>query len=300
LTFKGTAIRQAGLTSQGRTPRVGEDGADSWTAARIDRESPIPYYYQLQEILKQEIEDGRWPPGALLPSEAELAASLGISRTVIRQALDVLEGDGQVRRVKGKGTVVAPPKFRYEAMAAARHWLSPDLASTVVLRKLIRVSSVPAGGHFSRLLQVTPTDELWQIVFVSAVAGKSVSLSDMYMRKDASPELLAASLRSSSLALSEGAADVLQQIGERYRVAVAQSEITVESTVANQFEAAELGISESTPVFLLSSLSIGPDDRPLAFMRTVVRSDHFRFSVLIRHPASDPSHARQPEFITSR
>jgi hypothetical protein len=63
-------------------------------ARPIDRSSPVPYYYQLQEILKEEIERGRWGPGDMLPSEAEICALFGISRTAIRKALDVLESDG--------------------------------------------------------------------------------------------------------------------------------------------------------------------------------------------------------------
>ncbi len=270
---------------------------EDWTEARIDRQSPVPYYYQLQEILKQELEDGRWPPGALLPSEAELASAFGISRTVIRQALRVLEDDGQVFTVKGKGTVVAPAKFRYEAVSAARQWLNTDAASAVMLWRLIHVAGVSAGGHFSRLLRVAPTAELAEIIFVSALAGKPVSLSQMYLRKDASPALAERDCTRSSLGLVEGAPDPLRQIGARFGVTTAESEITVESTVANQFEAAELSIRRNTPLLLLSVLSTGADRRPLAFTRTVVRSDSFRFNVVIKHYDTEPGHGSQPQFL---
>src|SRR5262245_34502139 len=76
----------------------------------LDPTSPVPLYYQLQEILKEGIEAGRWAPGTTIPSEAQLASMFGISRTVIRKALDILEGDAQVVRIKGKGTVVTEAK----------------------------------------------------------------------------------------------------------------------------------------------------------------------------------------------
>jgi len=56
----------------------------------LNRSSPVPLYYQLQEVLKQDIDAGYWQPGQLLPSEGELSTGLGVSRTVIRGALDVL------------------------------------------------------------------------------------------------------------------------------------------------------------------------------------------------------------------
>src|SRR5438046_1912305 len=103
---------QVGATS--RTEK--RAGAAQGSVRPIDRSSPVPYYYQLQEILKEEIERGRWGPGDMLPSEAEISVMFGVSRTAIRQALDVLGSDGQIYRVKGKGTIVARQKFRHEAV----------------------------------------------------------------------------------------------------------------------------------------------------------------------------------------
>jgi GntR family transcriptional regulator len=204
---------------------------------------------------------------------------------VIRKALDVLEGDGQVYRVKGKGTVVAPPKFRYEAVSAARDWLSHDDRTPVILWKLIHLSSVPAGGPVSRLLQVSAHEELWEAAFVSAIDAQPVSLSHMYIRRDASLSLRDLSESGERPILVEGQADPLEQLAERYGVEVSSTEITIESTPANEFESREIGVRPNTPVFLLALLALGPDRQPVAFTRTVVRSDHFRFSVAIPGPA---------------
>ncbi|HUY24173.1 MAG TPA: GntR family transcriptional regulator, partial [Candidatus Saccharimonadales bacterium] len=106
-------------------------------ARSIDRATPIPYYYQLQEILKEEIERGTWQPGDLLPSEADLGQRFNLSRTVIRKALDVLEADGDISRVKGKGSIVAQPKFRWEATAGARDWRLANSPSQLLLGRVI-------------------------------------------------------------------------------------------------------------------------------------------------------------------
>jgi GntR family transcriptional regulator, N-acetylglucosamine utilization regulator len=265
-----------------------------WSAHGLDRRSPVPFYYQLQEILKQALEHGRWAPGELLPSEAELESAFGVSRTVIRKALDVLEGDGQIYRVKGKGSVVAPPKFRYEAVAAAQQWMRHDIDPGAVLWKLIHVSSVPGGGYLARVLGLAPTDEVWELVFVSAVGGVPVSLSQMYLRHDASEALDAASRAAELPTIVVDGSDVLGQLQERYGLRLRESDITVESTKANEFEADQLGIGHDTPVFLLSMRSTSATGVPVAFTRTVVRSDHFRFSVAIRHEAGADGSTLQP------
>ncbi|HKN46289.1 MAG TPA: GntR family transcriptional regulator, partial [Propionibacteriaceae bacterium] len=70
----------------------------------IDRDSPVPYYFQLAELLEHEIVEGRWKSGDRLQSEPELCTRFGVSRTTVRQALARLEQQGLIRRHKGQGT----------------------------------------------------------------------------------------------------------------------------------------------------------------------------------------------------
>ena len=56
--------------------------------------------------LLEELETGRYSGAAQLPSELELASDLGVSRTVVRDALSELERDGYLERVRGIGTLV--------------------------------------------------------------------------------------------------------------------------------------------------------------------------------------------------
>src|SRR5690625_6415283 len=67
-------------------------------------------YDQLQRVLLRSIEDGTLQPGDMLPSEYQLCRLHDVSRTVVRQALGLLEHEGMIVRTKGKGTYVAPRK----------------------------------------------------------------------------------------------------------------------------------------------------------------------------------------------
>src|SRR5262245_51547167 len=72
-------------------------------SAKIERKT-------LTEIAQQELRNaitgGTFRPGSQLPTEAELCEMLGVSRTVVREALRVLEDDGLVARRHGVGTFV--------------------------------------------------------------------------------------------------------------------------------------------------------------------------------------------------
>lgn len=75
--------------------------------------------------LRRLLESGRLAPGEKLPAEPDLASRFGVSRTVLREALKVLELSGylEVRRGYGGGTFVARPaaeEFRMVAPSALR------------------------------------------------------------------------------------------------------------------------------------------------------------------------------------
>lgn len=59
-----------------------------------------------EQELRQAIAQGTFRPGSQLPTEAELCEALGVSRTVVREALRGLEDDGLVARRHGVGTFV--------------------------------------------------------------------------------------------------------------------------------------------------------------------------------------------------
>ena len=58
-------------------------------------------------MLRERIVAGGLEPGDRLPSEPELAHSLGVSRSSLRAGIALLEEDGLVRRLHGSGTYVS-------------------------------------------------------------------------------------------------------------------------------------------------------------------------------------------------
>ncbi|MFZ3085954.1 MAG: GntR family transcriptional regulator, partial [Candidatus Hydromicrobium sp.] len=77
----------------------------------IDHSSPLPYYFQLKELLVKEIKKGRLKPGQQIPSEFKLCEQFKVSRTVVRQAISSLVQNGYLNREKGRGTFVTKPKI---------------------------------------------------------------------------------------------------------------------------------------------------------------------------------------------
>ena len=72
-----------------------------------DRESKKPIYKQLAEYIEKGIADGSFPPDKPLPSERGLAKELGVNRSTVVSAYDLLESNGLIDRNRGSGTTVS-------------------------------------------------------------------------------------------------------------------------------------------------------------------------------------------------
>src|SRR5689334_4602283 len=82
----------------------------------IYRNSPVPRYHQLKEILRERIRSGEWKPGDLIPSERELSESYDISRMAARQAITDLVSVCVFYREQGRGTFLTQNKITQQLL----------------------------------------------------------------------------------------------------------------------------------------------------------------------------------------
>ena len=79
-------------------------------------------YPQIAGRIRDQIHTGQFPPGTVLPSEAELCRTFGVARNTVRRGLAILEDEGLVVTVPSKGRVVAgeagTTSYRYQEIAA--------------------------------------------------------------------------------------------------------------------------------------------------------------------------------------
>ena len=78
----------------------------------IDPNDFLPRYYQLANILRENISNGMYTAHQPIPSERQLESLYSVSRTTIRQAIDLLVRQGFLYREHGRGTFVSPQKLQ--------------------------------------------------------------------------------------------------------------------------------------------------------------------------------------------
>lgn len=112
--------------------------------------------------LLEELRTGRYADADRLPAEVDLAAELGVSRTVIRDALSEMERAGYIERVRGIGTVVN------RTVLGLRSRLDQKLEYYPLIRSFgsyphadgIQVFPIRAGDELAHNLDIEPGDEV--------------------------------------------------------------------------------------------------------------------------------------------
>lgn len=128
--------------------------------------------------LLQEIAAGRWAAADRLPPEVELAAALGVSRTVVRDALSELERGGYIERVRGIGTVVN------RGVAALDHRMDRKVEFT---RRIAESGRTPHTDHLLVTRQAADADAA---AALGMMPGQTVLVVTKRMLADDVPVLL--------------------------------------------------------------------------------------------------------------
>ena len=261
------------------------DGPRVAAGRTIDRSGPIPYHHQLYEILSDAIDRNVWQVGEMIPSEAQLRANYGISRTVIRKALDRLVAAGRGQRLKGKGTVIRPVRFRHELSLAAVEWAG--LMASVTVGRILDSRIVPAGP-VGAPLGLDADRAVFQITCRQTQEAKPIALTKLFLRTDVTSATEQAAQAGDALDLEEHGSTLELQLATRFGVNFIRSEASLEPTLCGEFEARELGIDGLQPVFCLTTLSYDRNGNPIAYGQTIFTPEKSRITFVMKHEQPPP------------
>ncbi|MBH0130185.1 GntR family transcriptional regulator [Salinibacterium sp. NK8237] len=235
---------------------------------QIDRHSAVPMYDQLRLLILDSIDKHLLGPGDLLPGEHRLCEQYEISRTVVRQALALLEIEGVVERVKGKGTFVSRPKVA-ESLVHTLTGLYDEVARRGghVHSDILRHEREAASADVARMLQINPGDIVVVLDRLRWVDGEPWSLTTTWMPEAVGSHTLDVDMSENSLYAVLAEVDVVATTGTR----------SAESTIASAEQAQKLQINAGDPLLLLRSVSMDATGKPIEHFVAYHRGDRSRF-----------------------
>lgn len=145
----------------------------------IDKNSPIPVYYQLKNDFIKKIASGVWKSGECISSERELCEIYGVSRMTIRQAIGELVQEGILTRKKGKGTFVCEQKVNQKDMMSFTEMIKQSGRSLET--KVVEFEIIDTPEHIQDTFVL---DRLYKITRKRIVDNECIALETVYIPVD--------------------------------------------------------------------------------------------------------------------
>src|ERR1044071_9351319 len=243
-------------------------------SARTERKTLTEIAHQ---ELRQAITDGIFRPGSQMPTEAELCEMLSVSRTVVREALRVLEDDGLVARRHGVGTFVR------------NHPILKNLNFNFGITEMIESAGLkPGTSHLAiqnesadqqkaEQLHVAVGTALITVERVRTADGRPVVYSldtlteSLFQRADFDPQLL----------LTQSIYSMLQtSLGKVIEYGIAR----LLPVSAPESVAEKLHLSPNALTLYIVQTDYSTDDEPLVYSREYHLPDAFDFVIWRRGP----------------
>ncbi len=230
----------------------------------LERDSSVPLYLQLEEILLAKITSGEWAHDQRIPSENELNRIYGLSRMTVRGVLNKLTADGLLIRVAGKGTYVAPRKI--SAVSPAYKGIREQLEALGyhTSTQLVSLDLAAPPARVRERLGLGPEDQVFAIVRLRTVDGKPLSLHRSFI-----PARLAPGLDTHDV-VNEQLCVVLE---ENYSLPMKSVRENLEAVAVDGNEARQLGLRRGDPALLLTDVISDPAGTAFEYSSIVFRGD---------------------------
>jgi GntR family transcriptional regulator len=197
-----------------------------------------PQYRQIEQALRLRIAE--LPPGARLPSDAELCAEFGVSRMTARNAMQRLAEEGLVARQPGRGSfVLEPPAHRHadRLMTFTQEMLRTGRQpSSQVLTRVIR----PASAREAAELGIAEREPIVHLHRLRLADEVPVAIESAVLIGACAPAVMAADLANGSLH------EALRRAG----IVLRRGAGTVTAGAATREDARWLGIRTGDPLLI--------------------------------------------------
>ena len=226
----------------------------------------------VSDALRSRITDHHLASGDLLPAENSLAQEFGVSRSVIRQALATLRGEGHITTVRGRGAVVTRPTWHRNAQVTAglssqMRAMGARVSTQILTYRVERPrGSVSADLGWHEALHL----ERLRLLDDAPVAFIGTWLPDWVAAKVPREALVDESLH--------------EQLHERAGITVHGGPREVRAVAVEEAMAKSLQVPSGSPVLLLTGQSLDQHGRTVEVFSTWHRSDRIALDIGVLDP----------------
>jgi len=241
-------------------------------------EQYVPSYIRLEHSLRESITSGRLKPGDPVPPESQLCQQFSISRNTVRQALARLVFEGLIRRERGRGSLVAEPRFQHTSIFPSFEEEMQAKGSKTAHR-LLEKRLEPAEGKVAQSLGLQPGTPVFVLERQRIVDEQVVGYEIRYL-----PERIGCALTEDEI-LHQPLVPAVRRILGRMHTRL---DLRVTASVVRKREAKILETNVGAPVLVRENTWYLEPEGPIQYGKSIFRGDRYQmcigFSSNSHHP----------------
>jgi GntR family transcriptional regulator len=244
------------------------------------KDKSVPLYFQLENLLRGQIQLGDYKPGQALPTEDQLTKSYGVSRATVRKALSALEQDGLIIKKTGKGSYVSN-KIKMLIPMKLSGTINDIIGVGIKTNiKTLRFDIIASSSHVAEKLAVEPEIPVCRIERLRFVERTPFSHLLMYIPYDLGINISKKELQKSSL---------YSLLEAKYDLKITHGYQTIDATMADSRVASLLQVSICSPLLRIKRIVYDIMNRPIQYAIILYRPDLYNYRVeLVRNTESQP------------
>ncbi len=234
----------------------------------IYRNSPLPRYFQLKEIMRERIRSGEWKPGELIPSERELSEKYGISRMTARQAITELVNEGLFYREQGKGTFVSQRKITQQLIHLTGFTEDIRARGQRPGTKVLSATMHPADEETAEKLRINAGTPIFRLQRLRLADDEPLAIELSQISFKGCEGLLEEDLEHNSL---------YRLLEAKYGIALMEADQELEAGLTGSEEAQLLKISVASPVLFTRRITYSDRNQPIEYAKAVYCGNKYTF-----------------------
>lgn len=239
---------------------------------RLDRDSTEPFWRQLYSQIVGLLQSGALGAGNALPSERDLSAALGVSRSTIKRCYDELRQQRQLGGRGRSGSIIRTPERaqptlgRLKGFTEEMRELGRSASTQVVRREVVTDRAMaslfgqPSTARFLHLIRIRLGDDL---PMTREIAWYDLSLAPGLQDWD-----------------GQGSAYALLQ--ERCHLRLSEAEQTVEAVLSSEAETLAFGFAQPQPCLLFKRKTRTRQGQLIEYVEGTFRGDAYVYRLTLK------------------
>lgn len=252
--------------------------------SNLDVHGPTPLYIQLADWIRTQISDGVFTPGVAIPSEPDLVERYQVSRTTVRQALNLLAEEDIIIKVQGKGTFVRQPEVTQDLVSLQtinEVLTNAGLMPTVEVLSVETLSVVPPIAKEE--LQVAADQTVVRVKRLHRVEKHPVAYAEIYLSGHFEWRFSIDDLKEKS---------IYSWLEEQSQIEVHSGRQVIRATAANNEVSALLELPLGSPILYVENTSHTIQQTPIDFTQFYFPPDLYSLEIGLQRTTKGISVAR--------